>query len=279
MLRRGEERRGRSHLDDLPQIHHRDAAADVLDQPQIVRDEQVGQLQLLLQIHQQVDHLRLHRDVERRDRLVEDDERRVERERARQADALPLAAAELVRVALEVRRVEADQPEQLGDARAARRPVAEPVDDERLLDDLPRAHPRVERRVRILKDDLHVAPRRRAGAPARTQHVVAAEPHVARRRLDQPQQAAAGRRLAAARLADQPERLALVDAEAHVVDRGDARARPEAAAAAGEMLDEMRDLDERHQSIADCGSRLRTAGLPLPTADRGLDRAGSTSPS
>ena len=82
-----------------PAIHHRHAAADVLDQPQVVRDEQVGQLQLLLQIHQQVDDLRLHRHVERRHRLVGDDQRRVQRERARQADALPLAAAELVRIA------------------------------------------------------------------------------------------------------------------------------------------------------------------------------------
>ena len=90
-------------------------------QPQIVRDEEVRELQPLLQIHQQVDHLRLHRDVERRHRLVEDDERRVERERARQADALPLAAAELVRIALEVRRVEADELEQLRDALAPRR--------------------------------------------------------------------------------------------------------------------------------------------------------------
>ena len=105
-------------------------------QPQIVRDEEIRQLQLLLQVHQQVDDLRLHRDVERRDRLVEDEERRVQRERARQADALPLAAAELVRIALEVRRVEADEPEQLGDARAARGAGRRAVDDERLLDDL-----------------------------------------------------------------------------------------------------------------------------------------------
>ena len=43
-------------------------------QPQIVRDEQIGQLQLLLQVHQQIDDLRLHRHVERRDRFVEDQE-------------------------------------------------------------------------------------------------------------------------------------------------------------------------------------------------------------
>ena len=66
-----------------------------------------------LQVEQQVDHLRLNRDVQGRDRLVRDDERRFERERPRQADALALPAAELVRIALEVRRIETDQAEEL----------------------------------------------------------------------------------------------------------------------------------------------------------------------
>ena len=116
MLRVLEDLRGASHFDDPAQIHYGDAARNVTHQPQVVRNEQVGQLQLLLQIHQQVDHLRLDRDVERRHRLVRDDERRIERQRARQADALPLAAAELVRIAIEVRGIEADQLEQIGDA-------------------------------------------------------------------------------------------------------------------------------------------------------------------
>ena len=99
MLRRREQLRRLAHLDDPSQIHHRDPAADVLDQAEIVRDEQVGQLQSLLQFHQQIHDLRLHRDVERRHRLVGDDERRVQRQRAGQPDALPLSAAELVGVA------------------------------------------------------------------------------------------------------------------------------------------------------------------------------------
>src|SRR6266851_1818227 len=154
MLRRGEKRRGRSHLDDLSEIHHRDAVADVLDQSQIVRDEQIRQLQLLLQIHQQVHDLRLHRDVERRDRLVEHEERRVQRERAGEPDALPLAAAELMRISLEMRRVQTDQLEQFRDARLPLGACAQLVDDERLLDNLPRTHARVQRRIWVLKHDL-----------------------------------------------------------------------------------------------------------------------------
>ena len=89
----------------------------MLDQPQIVGDEQIGQLQPRLQIEQQRDDLRLDRHVERRHGFVGDDERRVEREGAGDADALALPAAELVRIAREVRRLEADQLEQLGHPR------------------------------------------------------------------------------------------------------------------------------------------------------------------
>ena len=68
-----EERLRVAHLDDPAQVHHRHAAADVLHQPQVVRDEEVGQLQPRLQIEQQPDDLRLNRHVERRHGLVGDD--------------------------------------------------------------------------------------------------------------------------------------------------------------------------------------------------------------
>ena len=52
-----------------------------------------------LQLDQQVEDLRAHRDVQRRDRLVAHQQRRPQRERAGDHDALPLAAGELVRIA------------------------------------------------------------------------------------------------------------------------------------------------------------------------------------
>ena len=55
---------------------------------------------LSLEVLEQVEHLGLDADVERRHRLVADDQRRVEHERAGDRDALALAAAELVRTAL-----------------------------------------------------------------------------------------------------------------------------------------------------------------------------------
>ena len=86
-------------LDDPPEVHHGDPVADVADDAQVVGDEQVGQPELALQPLEQVDDLGLDRHVERADRLVGDDQVGLQRERTRDADALALAARELVRVA------------------------------------------------------------------------------------------------------------------------------------------------------------------------------------
>ena len=49
---------------------------------------------------------------------------------------MTLAAAELMGVPIEVRRIEADEMEQLGHAGPPRAAIAEAVDDQRLFDDL-----------------------------------------------------------------------------------------------------------------------------------------------
>ena len=109
-----------AELDDAAEVHHGDAVGDLPDHRQVVRDEDVGEVELALQVPQQVQDLRLDRDVERGDRLVADDQLRRERERARDADALPLAARELVRVAVEVLGAQADRLEQVLHARLRR---------------------------------------------------------------------------------------------------------------------------------------------------------------
>ena len=87
-------------LDQGAEIHDGDAVGDVLDHRQVVADEEVGDAELALEVLQQVDHLGAHRHVERRHRLVADDELGAERQRAGDADALALAAGEFVRIAL-----------------------------------------------------------------------------------------------------------------------------------------------------------------------------------
>ena len=52
--------------------HDRDAVGNVLDHREVVADEEIGEAECLPEVAEQVQDLRLHRDVERRGRLVED---------------------------------------------------------------------------------------------------------------------------------------------------------------------------------------------------------------
>ena len=99
MVRLAEHGIGWADLGDLAEIHHHHAVRHEADHVEVVRDEDVGQPELVLEVEQQVEHLRLDRLVERRHRFVEDQKPRVEREPARDVDALALTAGDFVRIA------------------------------------------------------------------------------------------------------------------------------------------------------------------------------------
>ena len=302
MLRRGEQRLGGRRLDDASDVHHRHALADVLDHRQVVRDEEHGEAERVLQLEEQVEDLRLDRHVEGRHRLVGDDEPRVERERARDADPLALAAGERVRVALHVLRPQADQPQQLDHAVGPLLRRAHAVHQERLADDVEERHPRVERGERVLEDHLHL--------PAQHAQLVlghrgdvddlpaVGQQDLARRRGDRAQDAARRRGLAAAAFAHQRERLALAHEERDVVDRLDlADGLLQQAAADREVLLQAADVQQhgavgggggghrlrfiRTGSSSPCGRRpLRAAAGPRrrsarPGTTRSADGTGS----
>ena len=63
-------------LGDQPQVHDRDGVGHVADDREIVRDEEKAEVELTRELHQEVRDLRLRRGVERRQRLVEDDDGR-----------------------------------------------------------------------------------------------------------------------------------------------------------------------------------------------------------
>ena len=157
MLRRGEDVVGLGDLDEPAAVHHGDAVADVPHGREIVRDEEVREAEAPLQVHQEVEDLRPHRDVERRHRLVADDERRIGRERSGDRDALPLPAGELQRPPLAEVGGEPDELEQLGHAAAVAPGFAAIEEQERLRDDLLDRHQRVERVAGILEHHLHPA--------------------------------------------------------------------------------------------------------------------------
>ena len=100
MLRLGEDVGARAALDDLAALHDGDFAGDRLDHGEVVRDEDIGEVEPRLQVGEQRQDLRLDRDVERGYRLVEDDQLGPGGERAGDADALRLAAGEFVRIAV-----------------------------------------------------------------------------------------------------------------------------------------------------------------------------------
>lgn len=100
----------------LAQIHDHDLVADVLDHAQIVGDKDIGQLFLILQIHQQIQDLCLNGNVQCRDRLVADDELRVHGQCAANADALAAAAVQLVAETLCITLIQTNGLHDLGDA-------------------------------------------------------------------------------------------------------------------------------------------------------------------
>ena len=144
-------------LDEFADIHHRDAIADVAHDRQVVGNEQVRQVELFLQFLEQVDHLRLDRHVQGRNRLVAHDEAGLDCQSAGDANALALTTRELVRIAIRKVRVQPDNPQQLLHALLLLATPRQVMDLEWLADDAADGHTRVQACVRVLEDHLHLA--------------------------------------------------------------------------------------------------------------------------
>ncbi|MOA37833.1 hypothetical protein D3C78_1594590 [compost metagenome] len=71
-------------------------------------DEQISQTVFFLKLAEQRDHLFLYRAIQRRRRLVEQDQRRFQHQSPRDSDALALATGEFVGIAMATLRVETD---------------------------------------------------------------------------------------------------------------------------------------------------------------------------
>jgi hypothetical protein len=95
----GEHLGRRAFLHHPAEIEHHHPVAQAADDVQIMANEKQAQMQPRAQIGQQRQHLGLHRDIECRDRLIRHQQVRCCRQGAGDADALALAAAELMRVA------------------------------------------------------------------------------------------------------------------------------------------------------------------------------------
>ena len=157
MPRTREEQVARRDLHDPAEVHHRHTIAEELNCRQIMCDEEAREAHVALEVAEQVENRGLHRDVECGDRLVGDQHLRLDGEGACNPDALALSARELVRVAKAKLGQKAAEVEQLCDARIERPAAGEPVQAQRLTDDLPCRQARVEGRIGVLKDHVHVS--------------------------------------------------------------------------------------------------------------------------
>src|SRR5207237_1337295 len=95
---------------------------------------------------------------------------------------------------------------------------ADAVDLQRVADDRADALARVQARVRILEDHLHLTAKRTQRPHAEVADRRSFEDDLARGRRQEAHDRAAEGRLSTARLADEPERLALADGEGDVID-------------------------------------------------------------
>ena len=92
MFGSGKEILSRSDFRELAHIHDRDPVSKILHHIEIMRDEQIGEVEFLLKIPKQVQDLRLNRHIQGRYRFITDDEFGIERKSTRNADPLTLAA-------------------------------------------------------------------------------------------------------------------------------------------------------------------------------------------
>ena len=197
---------------------------------EVVADQDQRQPELRAQALEQLEDLRLHHHVERGRRLVGDHQRRPARERQRDHHPLALAARELVRVAAPSPRGSPTVLEQLGDPRRAPRParLGSCSADRRRRSGCRRActgssefiapwktsetwRQRTSCIPRSVRRSMLIGSSPSGGCSA----IVAL---LLERGRQQPHQRQRGRRLAAARLARQPERLAARQRQVDAVD-------------------------------------------------------------
>ena len=104
-----------------------------------------------LEVLHEVEDLGLDGDIQGGNRLVGDDHGRAQDQGAGQAQPLPLAAGELVRVAVGGGSRQADLAEDVGDEALLAGPVALTLDDERLAQDGANPHPGVHGGIGVLE--------------------------------------------------------------------------------------------------------------------------------
>src|SRR5262249_28050962 len=101
------------YLHDLAKVHHGNPRRDMAHHAQVVRDEQICQAHLLLQPRHEIEDLGANRHIQGAHWLIGDDEFRLCADGAGDGDALPLAAAEFMGIAVDEVGIESDALQQI----------------------------------------------------------------------------------------------------------------------------------------------------------------------
>ena len=203
----------------LAEVHNSDLVGNELDDRKVVRYEEVGQVHRALKVLEQIDDLRLDRNVECRNGLVADDKLGFYGKCARDADTLTLTARKFVGVALVVivaqtaffHKVE----NVILDLILRNYAVNEHGLGEYVAD---RCAGR-ERGIRVLEDDLHLGSQIAQVLTLELCNVLTLEVDLAAARGMEAENGASESGLAASRLADNAERFARLQLEGYVINR------------------------------------------------------------
>ena len=210
------------NLYDFSQIHHDDAVGHVLHHAQVMGNEQIGQIQFFLDVLHQVQHLGLNGHVQSGHRLVTDQHLRHDLQGAGDTKPLPLSAGELVGIAHQVVGLDVDHLQHLTHPLLPFLLALHAVDLQRLFKGRIDLLLGVQGGVGVLEHHLDL--------PPEVEHLLAVElgdvlelaavveQHAAAGGPLQHHHSLAQGGLAAAGLAHDAQRLALVHVQAHAVD-------------------------------------------------------------
>src|SRR5262245_23496749 len=102
VVRRRQHRVACASFDDAAAIHDGDAIGEVGDHRDVVRDQEIGDIEAIAQVSKQIDDGSLYGNIERGDWLVADNELRLGSNGTRDTDALLFATAHLVGIAIDI---------------------------------------------------------------------------------------------------------------------------------------------------------------------------------
>ena len=227
MLRVAKQLAHRCLFDHLSAIHHHDAIRDARDHAQIMGDPDDRHAQLLAQLFDQLDDLRLNGHVQRRGGFIRDQHFGIASQRNGNHHPLPHAARKLVRVVFQAPSSvgDPDQLQQLNGPRAGLRFVQTHMDAQRLHDLVAHVEHRVQGGHRVLKHEPDLAAAHMAQIiGVDLEKVLPVEQNlplfdIGRGGGQQPDQRHHGHRFARAGFADNAQKLARLDVETYGIDR------------------------------------------------------------